>query len=308
MRILITGVTGFLGSHIAEVLLTSNHTLLCTRRTTSLCENFSFFSNLGWVNTDTKGWQQQVIQFAPEVIIHSAWIGVGSANRDDWATQLKNIQFVLDILEVLKQVKVQKIIALGSQAEYGVFDGKINEEYRVSPVTAYGSVKLSVLEVLRTLASRHSTAWYWLRVFSVFGERESDGWLIPSVIIRLLKGEQEMSFTGGDQQYAYLYVRDFAQAVKKIVESDRDNSGIYNISADHAIALKEILQKLKERINPNFKLNLGALPYRPFQSMHIEGDISKYRHVFGEIDTSGFDEKLETTIHYYQNKYKHEII
>jgi len=301
MKILLTGATGFLGSHIAENLLSHGFELILTRREKSKLDNCqSFYNSVIWTDTDSDSWIDKVIEFRPDIIIHAAWNGVNATNREDWNSQLSNIDFVYHLLKIARECEVEKFISFGSQAEYGQFEGKINEDYPLNPISSYGAVKLSVLEMLKVFCNENIIKWYWLRVFSVFGERENEHWLIPSVIKKMLSGGNEMDFTLGEQKYAYLYVGDFAESILNVVMKDAP-SGIYNLSSDNPISLKELLMTVRDIVNPNFDLRFGVIPYRLNQSMHIEGDSIKFNQTFGKIDSSDFKVKLEHVINSYKN-------
>lgn len=301
MKILLTGATGFLGSHLAELLLAHQNELILTKRKSSSMENCqSFYSSVTWVDTDSDTWIEDAISWTPNVILHAAWNGVSSSNREDWSTQLSNIDFMYQLLKIAEKCNVKKFISLGSQAEYGQFDGKITEEYPLNPTSSYGAIKLAVSEQLSVFCTEHHIDWYWLRVFSIFGERENERWLIPSTIKKMLSNGTEMDFTSGEQKYAYLYVADFAVAVGKVITSEAAPSGIYNLSSDNPQSLKDLLTMIKDRVNPDFKLNLGTKSYRPNQSMHMEGDSTKFNQTFGPIDTSDFQNKLERVINSYR--------
>jgi nucleoside-diphosphate-sugar epimerase len=301
MKILVTGATGFLGSHIAENLLLNGFELILTKRNNSDLKNCnSFLSKVVWVNTDSNFWIDDVIQFNPTVIIHAAWNGVSSSKREDWNSQLSNLDFLYHLLKIHNKCHIRKFIALGSQAEYGQLEGKITEEYPLNPTSSYGAMKLSVLELLKLFCNENNIDWFWLRVFSIFGEREDEKWLIPSVIKKMLSKSTEMDFTLGEQKYAYLYVGDFAESITKVVKTDGP-SGIYNISSDKPLILRDLLLMIRNNINPHFELKFGALPYRLNQPMHIEGDITKFNNTFGPIDNSAFDIKLKRVINSYVN-------
>ncbi len=293
MKILLTGATGFLGSHIAERLVGGGHSLLCLKRASSRLTNCAAFRNqVEWTQED---WMNDAIGFAPEAIVHTAWSGVGATDRDNWDVQLSNIDFMTRLVTVARAVPVKKIIALGSQAEYGVLHTAVTEAHPLRPVTVYGSVKLAVLRLLRTFSELHGINWYWLRVFSIFGERESPAWLIPATIRKMCAGEAEIDFTAGEQRYAYLYVKDFANAVASVVEQNGP-SGIYNLSSSRAESLQAILRLLKAYTRAETRLNFGKLPYRPGQSMHVEGDCTKFVHTFGAYETTDFATKMKEMI------------
>ncbi|WP_448105293.1 NAD-dependent epimerase/dehydratase family protein [Pedobacter panaciterrae] len=296
-KILITGITGFLGSHIAEKLIQEGIGVIGLKRTISdtwRCNQI--LDKIEWVDIET-GYQDLILKKQPDTIIHSAWIGVEAKDRDNWTLQAQNIQFLVQLLEIAKQTKVKKIIFLGSQSEYGITDGKVFENKKSVAATAYGSIKLACLEILKTFSETNHIDWVWLRVFSLFGERENVSWLIPSLIKRMTS-ETEMDFTKGEQMYAYLYVRDFAEIILRIVNTPVI-SDIYNVSANEARSLKSVITEIRDLVNPKFKLNMGVLPYRKNQSMHIEGDISKLQSQIGEINFTNFNVALRRTLKSY---------
>lgn len=302
MRIFLTGGTGFLGSHLAEALLLNHYELMVSRRASSKMENCELFvSSVRWIDTDKKAWEDEVIKFKPEVIIHAAWGGIISVDRGNWEQQLTNIDFVCRLLEIATIVGVKKIILLGSQAEYGKINGSITENEPVCPDTSYGATKLCVQRMVQSYCETSNIVWYWFRVFSVFGERQSSSWFIPSLITKLLKGEQPIGLTLGEQEYAYLYVADFAEAIVKTIMSESP-SGIYNISSPSVLRLREMGDYIKNEINPTLSLRWGALPYRKNQSMCIAGDMSKYTEAFGPVVISDWKDSLKKVINWYKSK------
>jgi len=302
MKILLTGGTGFLGSHIAELLCERGHELiLIKRRISNLDKCKSFQNNVLWAEEDESDCLKKIIAFNPKIIIHCAWKGVEVNSRNDWKIQFDNLRILSQVLFIAEKISIKKIIALGSQAEYGEYSKCIDESYPINPISQYGIVKVAASYVLKSFSVLHNIDWYWLRIFSIFGERETNNWLLPLTIINMLKGSKEMDFTKGEQVYSYLYVRDFANAVSSLVEK-QGKSGIYNLCASNKMTLKDILNKVKEKINPDFRLNFGALPYRSNQSMNMTGDSSLFIKNFGDFETFDFNSHLSHLIRYYKNE------
>jgi UDP-glucose 4-epimerase len=297
--VLITGITGFLGSHIAENLLKHNFTIIGLKRKDSntwRCDSFK--SEIIWVDIDgEKNYKNEILKYTIDTIIHGAWIGVDEIERNNWNLQSKNINFLIELLIIAKELSLKKFIFLGSQAEYGNIDGIITEEHNCEALSAYGSVKLACLELFQTFSKNNNIIWIWLRLFSLFGEKENDTWLIPSLINKI-KNENQMDFTQGEQKYAYLYVKDFASIIEKISVLPI-NSGIYNISSDNVSSIRTIVEQIRNKINPDFQLNFGVLKYRENQSMHIQGSISKLIDQIGDIEFTDFSVAIENTIRYY---------
>jgi nucleoside-diphosphate-sugar epimerase len=207
---------------------------------------------------------------------------------------------LVSLLDVAKAVGVKKIIFLGSQAEYGNIDGKISEEHKANALNAYGSIKLACQEIVKTYCETNTINWIWLRLFSLFGEKENQNWLIPSLIQSMLT-TQQMDFTPGDQKYAYLYVKDFALILDKIIAMPIE-SGVYNISSNETRTIKSLLEDIRNYINPAFLLNFGALQYRKNQSMHMEGEMSKLWSQIGEVEMTDYNKALHNSLNYYLKK------
>lgn len=301
-KVLITGITGFLGSHIAENLVTNDIAVIGLKRKGSdiwRCQDFA--NKIHWVDLDDDGlFKEELKRHSFDTIIHGAWIGVESNDRDNWIVQSKNIPFLVELLDVAKEVGTEKFIFLGSQAEYGNIDGKISEEDKTQALNAYGSIKLACLEIVKTFCNTNDINWIWLRLFSLFGEKENENWLIPS-LIQSMVNENQMDFTPGEQKYAYLYVKDFALLMNKLIVMSI-HSGIYNISSNKTRTIKSLIEDIRNSVNPNFVLNFGALKYRNNQSMHMEGDILKLSSQIGEIEFTDYTIALQNTIKYYLKK------
>ncbi len=297
--VLITGITGFLGSHIAENLVNNNCTVIgLKRKSSSIWRCDSFKDKVIWIDIDeAEKYKNEILKYSIDTIIHGAWIGVEAHERDDWKLQSKNIDFLITLLQIANELSLKKFIFLGSQAEYGTIDGVINEEQRCEALNAYGSVKLACLELVKTFSKTNNITWIWLRLFSLFGEKENKTWLIPS-LIQKIKKENQMDFTLGEQKYAYLFVKDFSSIINKIVVLPVV-SGVYNISSDNAKTIRSVVEQIRNKINPEFKLNFGALPYRENQSMHIQGSIDKLITQIGKIEFTDFSIAIQNTINYY---------
>lgn len=301
-KVLITGITGFLGSHIAESLIPNDISVLGLKRKNSdiwRCEEFK--DKIDWIDIlDDGSFLNQLTSHSFDTIIHAAWIGVESNDRDNWTEQIKNIAFLVELLEAAKILEVKKIIFLGSQAEYGAVNSKISEDFETNALNAYAATKLACLEILKSFSSTNNVNWIWLRLFSVFGEKENSNWLIPSLINSMLN-KDEMDFTLGEQKYAYLYVKDYAEIMKEIVIKEIQ-SGIYNISSNEIRTIRSLIEDIKNTVNPEFGLNFGALDYRPGQSMHMEGDMLKLSKQIGKIEFSNYNIALQSTLNYYLKK------
>ena len=301
-KILITGITGFIGSQIAELLVQYNFKVIGLKRSHSdvwRCEEFK--EKIIWVDVDSEDdYKKHLENLGFETLIHCAWIGVESNERGKWDVQLKNLIFLSELLQISKKVKVKKLLVLGSQSEYGQIEGKISEAHPTKPVNAYAAIKLACLELTKNFANINDIKWIWIRVFSLFGEKEGNNWLIPN-ILNSIKNNHNLELTHGEQKYAYLYIKDFAEVIYKIVDKHVD-SGVYNVSSVKSISIKSLVTLIRDLVNPAFELKFGTLEYRKNQSMHIEGDMKKLEDQIGKIHFTDFNVAIVNTINYFFNQ------
>jgi nucleoside-diphosphate-sugar epimerase len=308
--VFITGVTGFIGCHLAVLLIANNYKIIATKRSNSNLKNCSEFQDkIEWINIEEENWQEEIIALKPSIIVHSAWIGVTAQERDDWELQSKNLSFLEEVLFIAKHANAEKFIALGSQAEYGLVNTVVKENHVLKPTSAYGAVKIICSQLIKSFCVANKMQWYWLRIFSVFGEKEGPGWLIPNVIRAIdSKEKAKMEFSPGDQQYAYLYIKDCVEALKKVISHPEDASGFYNLSSAEVRSLKYIITLIRDKMDKTFYLEFGALSYRKDQSMLIAGDMTSYNSTFGNLRQATLSDSLDNTINYYTSKVLNESI
>jgi nucleoside-diphosphate-sugar epimerase len=279
MKIFVTGGNGFIGSHLVRALLARGHEVVALRREQSHLDRCTDFARqVTWVNQDSGQWTQQVIAQKPAVILHSAWAGVTATERADWKLQAANLALFADLLHIASNISLKQFIALGSQAEYGPINGRVDEDQPCQPDTAYGATKLACLALLKGFARQKGLAYVWLRLFSIYGPGEGDTWFITSLIKQMRQG-QSPQLSGCEQRYDYLHVQDLASGILAVLQRP-GRSGVYNLGSNTSVPLKQVVQLIREYTGCRAEPAFGAQPYRPGQSMHLEGDSTRFNQTF----------------------------
>ena len=293
MKIFVTGATGFLGYHFVNVAVNQGHEVLCLKRPTSV----SIFEpiiekKVKWVNNDDH-MDDIVAEFAPDILFHSAWAGVRGLDRNNVEVQNNNINMSQHLF---RMYPYKQIIAIGSQAEYGYYYGPISEEHPLRPENEYAKAKIKTCLELQKIAEANNIEWQWIRIFTVFGEKQKGG-LISYAASQFKNGALEFPTTEGMQIYNYMYSYDFARAICKVLGA-KDKSGIYNLaqSEENDFSNRDILEKIKKITQALAKINYGSVPYEPNQVMKMTANIFKFESVFGSILTTDFDKALINTI------------
>lgn len=297
MRIFVTGATGFLGFHFVKEAIRQGHQVLCLRRPSSV----SLFSpdeecRVKWV-LDDENLQNLVNVFKPEVLFHAAWAGVRGTYRENRDVQSQNISLTKRFVCLYPY---KQIICLGSQAEYGYYNGPVSENHEPSKLQSeYGATKLYCLNELKMYCEAHDIEWQWIRIFTVFGEQMTGG-LIKLAIHQCLNSIKKFDTTKGEQKYSYLYAEDYAKAICLLLGS-KGKSGIYNLSQPKDVYSNVyILSKIKSLMHSDIEYNFGSIPYTSNQIMYMDGDVSKFESAFGAVPHTNFETALIRTIDFYR--------
>jgi UDP-glucose 4-epimerase len=274
-KLLITGAGGFLGFAVAQAAKAAGYEVFGIGRqeAPARLKSGSFAYEVVDLS-DRQALEAYLARTQPEAIIHCAWTGISGGARDQ-DIQYANIQSTLSLVEIGAKYGLLRFIGVGSQAEYGQYEGRISETHVPAPVTLYGAAKLAAYTLARQRAHALAVDFAWLRLFAVYGPGDNPNWLIPS-LIRAMAQDQSPPMTEGIQKWDYLFIDDAAEAVMATLESNRVN-GTYNLSSGSALAVRDIAEMLRDAIAPTLALQFGTIPYGPSQIFHMEGDIARLK-------------------------------
>lgn len=301
MRCLVTGATGHIGSYLVRLLLEQGCRVAVLLRPASnpwrIKEVLERVQVITGDLTSVAETAPEMHSFAPEVVFHLGWEGVGSSYRNSPA-QLRNLEGSLQLLQLVSQSGCRHWIYLGSQAEYGPCDGILSEDVPFRPVTFYGVTKLSVGLLSQKLCESYNIGFTWFRLLASYGPKDDPQHLIPSAILSLLKREKP-AMTAGEQRWDYLYVEDAAAAIWQSAISPNAR-GVFNLGSGQVATIKNIVERIRDLIDPALPLGLGELPYRHDQVMHLQTDISSLQQATGWRPQVSLDEGLERTVSWYR--------
>jgi len=282
MRSLITGATGFVGSYLTrELLRNGGQVAVLTRPGSSLWRLQGLEDQLTIFDGGLD--EQHVVEvlqsFRPQCCFHLAWSGVAGKDRNELFQITDNLQPSLTLIDEAGKAGCQTFVGLGSQAEYGPLNHKADELSPVLPSTLYGKTKWSVAQLGQSISQSHGMRFAWGRLFSSYGSGDNSDWLIPYLMRSLLAGECP-ALTPCEQIWDFIHVSDVASALYALAVEPNAH-GIFNIGGGDARPLREIVETIRDLIDPELPLGIGKVPYRPDQVMHLEADIQKITTVTG---------------------------
>lgn len=284
-KAVITGAAGFAGYSVTRELLDKCYEVYAVLRPGSEHNHrlVGLSEHIHLIELDQTDFDRidRMVACDCDEFYHLAWSG----KRDDFSEQVKNIDSCIKALESSKKLNCHRFIGIGSQAEYGLCDIIMQEELTPHPVNAYGSAKTAAMYLSKRRAEQLGIEWIWGRIFSLYGDFEPSGRMLPE-LIAALKENKDIKLSSCEQEWDYLHVRDAAKAIVMLGELGHSGE-VYNIANGSFRPLKEYVEEAKSLFPYTGMIDYGAKA-DPFVA--LKPDVNKLKDHTGWKPVIAFDE------------------
>ncbi|MBN1937541.1 MAG: GDP-mannose 4,6-dehydratase [Anaerolineae bacterium] len=316
MKALITGLNGFVGSHLAEYLLAHTDWRVAgtvygpTRSIDPLREQLELYpgelSRLDAVETLLE-------QARPDVIFHLAAMAVaGQSWRDPAGTITLNITMQTHILQAVVNLGLRcRVLCVCSSEEYGAVspgDLPIDEDTPFRPNNPYAVSKVAQDMLGLQYHLSHGVDAVRVRPFNHIGPRQSQGFVVPdfaSQIARIEIGAQAPLLRVGNLEARrdFTDVRDVVRAYYLLAE--RGQSGeAYNVGSGRARAIQEVLDYLVAHSSVAIQVEPDSERMRPSDTPLVVCDYGKLNACTGWMPTILFEQSLSDVLDYWRAEVK----
>jgi len=301
MKVLITGASGFVGSHVARLLVAEG------------CEVYALVreSSNRWRIQDILPsmylWQSDLVAFEnvntylqeikPELCIHLAWYAVPGKYLNS-QENLDSIQASINLLSQLAELGCKRFVGIGTCFEYDLSLGYLSESSLTKPITLYAATKVALSTILQQFAQITEMEVAWIRLFYQYGPMEDERRLIPGIISSLLRDEV-VKTTKGEQIRDFLHIEDVASAIWAVAKSNV--SGVVNVGSGQPVTVGQIALELGNLLGKPDLIHLGALPYRPNDPMFICANNELLRKKTDWTQKYNLTTGLKNTIKWYKD-------
>lgn len=306
MKIFITGIAGFLGSHLADRMLQLGHevagndTLIGGYR-----DNVPKKAKLYVVDCCDIEKMNYVLQDI-DVVIHTAATAHEGLSVFSPSFITKNIfEASVATISAAVQNKVKRFVYCTSMARYGNQPHPFTEDMTPQPVDPYGVAKVAGEDVLKILCETHGMEWNIAVPHNIVGPRQKydDPFrnVMSIMINRNLRGLPAIIYGDGQQTRCFSYVDDCVGSLEKMALDPKVVSQIINIGPDDGtVTIKDLAKLVADATG--FKGEAIHMPDRPREVKHADCSADKARWLLNYETKTTLQQSIQETVDYIKEK------
>ena len=305
-KIFITGVAGFLGSYIADEMLSKGHKVIgCDNLTGGYLDNVSpkveFYQyDCNFLNSMVK------ITKNVDVIYHCAATAYEGLSVFSPYFITKNVyQITASIMSAAIQNNVKRFVFTSSMARYGTNKVPFTEDMEPRPQDPYAIGKYASEILIKNLAQTHGIEYVIAVPHNIIGPRQKydDPYRnVASIMINLmLQGRQPIIYGEGSQKRCFSFVQDCIQCLEKLAFQKNVVGQVINIGPDEEfITINQLAQTIADLLD--FKLKPKYFPDRPQEVKLATCSAEKARKMLGYKTEYTLKMGLQEMIDYIQKR------
>lgn len=259
---LVTGSTGFVGSHLLPRLIEDNWQVTVVVRSTSstgeLPEGVGVIVDSGDIDQLTA----DIAKVAPSVCFHLATNFVGVHTPADVQPMIEaNVAFGGRLLEALSALDDVTVINVGTVWQH--YEGR---EY--GPTSLYAATKEAFCDILRFYAECTSVKAATIELTDTYGPNDKRKKLLP-MLVETANTQTPLLMSKGEQVFDIIHIDDVVEAILTTVELASHDAPSFSINSEAPRTLKGFVELVGETIGKTVPVEWGARPYRPREMMEL---------------------------------------
>ncbi|PZP32754.1 MAG: NAD(P)-dependent oxidoreductase [Shewanella oneidensis] len=267
MKILLTGVTGFVGSHLAAYLSENGYAVFGLIRKS--IEDDHLRARLNNVNLhilNEDSLVDLIAEIKPDVVIHlaSLYLTVHSYDQIDDLIN-SNITFPTKLLEAMNANNIKKFINTGTSWQH-------YNSAQYDPVNLYAATKQAFEDVIKFYTSARGFSCITLKLFDTYGPNDTRGKLI-SLLDKLAQKNETLLMSAGEQMIELTHIYDvcaaYLAAIELIDKNDPNSYECYGVSSNEEYNLRSLIDIYEKANNVKLNIKWGERPYREREVMDL---------------------------------------
>lgn len=261
-RILLTGSTGYLGSHLADMLLANGHSIVALKRKTSSLQRLkSILPKITLIEAEGLDFSAAFKDYGKiDVVIHTA-ASYGRSGESISQIVDANLNFPLRLMDAAVAADVRLFLNTDTALE--------------KHLNAYSLSKRQFAEWGQHLSRQHITRFINLKLEHFYGEGDDDTKFTTHVINSCLMNVPELKLTLGEQKRDFIYINDVVSVYQLLLEKQEllsDWFVEFDVGSGEAVSIRKFVESVHKLTASKTHLNFGAQPYREGEKMFSQAD------------------------------------
>lgn len=303
-RVLVTGGSGFFGSHLVHRLHEMGSEVHVLTRYNSVIDNVRLariWDELHVIEADLRNPDslEQLRRSKFDVVFHfAAYNHVGDSFVHVIEAMSSNAIGTANLVEACADYKA--FVYIATSEVYGLQkETPWHEDLTPFPISPYAVGKYSGELYARMAWHVHQRPVVVLRPFNAYGPYQSPRAVIAEIILKCLRGEPVRS-TEGVQTRDFNYVGNLVDGVLLAATEAKAVGDVINLGSGEETSIRDLILKIHALTKSSSELQIGALPYRPTEIWRMAADNRKAAELLGWQPQVGLEEGLERTIAWYR--------
>ena len=306
MKILITGVAGFLGSHVAQKLSTLGHEIIGIDNMLGGYED-NIPKSITFHNEDCCNYEKiNLLMNGIDVVYHcAATAHEGLSVFAPYEIAKNNFLASVSIFSAAITNKVKRIIFCSSMARYGSQKAPFTENMLPKPVDPYGISKVAAEDVLKNLCELNNIEWVIAVPHNIIGPKQKydDPYrnVVSIMINRMLQKKAPIIYGNGKQKRCFSYIDDCLACLVPMLDQKNLNKEIINIGPDEEFVT---INKVSEICSNITGSNLAPIykKDRPLEVMHATCSADKARKLLNYKTSTDLHAGIKETFKYIKKR------
>jgi NAD dependent epimerase/dehydratase len=256
MKILVTGSSGFIGSHLTEYLIRKGYKVVAFDRYNSnnhygWLEKSKYKKKIKFILGDIRDYDSvnKAMNGCDSVMHLAALIGIPYSYVSPTAYMKTNVEGTLNVLESAKNLKIKQIIVTSTSEVYGTaISKKLSENDELKAQSPYAASKIAADQLALSYYRSFGLPVKIIRPFNTYGPRQSARAVIPTIITQALL-TNKIKIGNLNATRDFLYVEDLCSAYEKILRSNKLLGEVVNVGVDSKISIKNLIIKISKILN-----------------------------------------------------------
>jgi nucleoside-diphosphate-sugar epimerase len=303
-RVLVTGGSGFIGSHLTRRLVKEGAEVGILTKYDSIIDNIrlvDIWKCIRVIEADIRNLDslKTIADFKPEVIYHlAAYNHVGDSFLHISEALNCNIQGTANVLEAYNDY--ERFIYIATSEVYGHQERvPFVEDMCPNPISPYAIGKYGGELYCRMKWERADRRIVVLRPFNAFGPYQSPRAVIAEMVLTCLEGKPIYT-TEGKQTRDFNYVENLVDGFILAGKCEDAIGQVINLGAGIEISIRELIEIIHHQTNSQSQLHIGALDYRPTEIWRMFADNRRAKEILNWTPKISFEVGLKWTIEWYR--------